>query len=143
MAMRAVFGLLAVAGLGLSMTGCDHMYGGADKALATQGLGNVGAVKRAENLYDVTYIGNDKMTGDYRRDMTLMQSAELCKSQGFKYFKASDTQAFSNHAAPQSLPGNDTPQVTLQVSCQQVQDTILVSDVDTVIARVTSQYTVN
>ncbi len=130
--------LLTVAGLALLLGGCDHMYGGMDK-----GLANVGAVKRGDNLYDVVYIGDDKTTGDYRRDMALKQSAELCKSQGFQYFKASDTQVYSNHMSPQKVTADDTPQVTLQVSCHQTQDADLVSDVDTVISRITSEYTVN
>jgi len=158
MNVRAVHALIAAAGLGLLMSGCDHMYGGVDKGLAFQGLpthgavakgtANVGAVKRGDNLYDVVYFGNDKVTDDYRRDMTLIQSAELCKSQGFRYFKASDTQAFSNHIAPvKTTPtktaADETPLVTLQVSCYQSAETALVAEVDTVIARITTQYTVN
>ena len=143
MTWRASFALVAAAGLGLLLTGCEHMYGGVDKGVATRGLANVGAVKRGDNLYDVVYIGKDKAPDAYRRDMTLMQSAELCKAQGFRYFKASDTQTFSNHTAPVKSDPLDTPQVTLQVSCYQAQETELVAEVDTVIARITTQYTVN
>ena len=138
MKKRASGALIAAVGLGLLLGGCDHMYGGMDK-----GLANVGAVKRGENLYDVVYLGDDKATGDFRRDMALMQSAQLCKAQGYKFFKASDTQVYSNHAAPKTLAAGENPQVTLQVSCHKELDADLVDDVDTVIDRISAQYTVN
>ncbi|ESQ73843.1 hypothetical protein [Asticcacaulis sp. AC402] len=133
---KSIFLALAVCGLGLS--GCEHMYGGVDA-----GVANVGAVKRADNLYDVVYLGNDKTTPEYRRAMALKQSAELCKAQGFQYVKASDTQVFSTFETPDKLPSNEAPQMTLQVSCHTVDDAGTAVTVDSVIAEITSQYTTN
>ena len=129
--------LLALSACGLVLSGCESMYGGVDA-----GLANVGAVKRGDNLYDVVYLGQDKKTPDYHRDMAMMQSAELCKAQGFKYVKASDTQAYSNFSSPDAQPA-EAPQLTLQVSCHQAADTDNIVAVETVIARITSQYAVN
>lgn len=128
--------ILAVGSLMLS--GCASMYAGADV-----GLASVGAVKRGDNLYDVVYMGQDKKPHDFRRDMALKQSAELCKAQGFKYFKASDTQTFSTFITPDKLPAGEAPQVTLQVSCFAAQDNEAIQPVDTVIARIAAQYVIN
>ncbi|ESQ89380.1 hypothetical protein ABAC460_12785 [Asticcacaulis sp. AC460] len=130
--------LLVLALGGLSLSGCEHMYGGVDASVA-----NVGAVKRADNLYDVVYLGNDKTTPEYRRAMAMKQSAELCKAQGFQYVKASDTQVFSTFETPEKVPSNEAPQVTLQVSCHSVEDAGTAVAVDSVIAEITSQYTTN
>ncbi|EGF90088.1 hypothetical protein ABI_45150 [Asticcacaulis biprosthecium C19] len=133
---KTIFLALTLCGLGLS--GCEHMYGGVDA-----GVASVGAVKRADNLYDVVYMGNDKTAPEYRRAMAMKQSAELCKSQGFQYVKASDTQVFSTFESPEKLPASEAPQVTLQVSCHAVQDADSIVAVDSVIASITSQYTTN
>jgi hypothetical protein len=130
--------LLAIALCSVALAGCEHMYGGVDT-----GVANVGAVKRADNLYDVVYLGNDKTTPEYRRAMAMKQSAELCKAQGFQYVKASDTQVFSTFESPDKVPSNEAPQVTLQVSCHTSQDADSGVAVDSVIAEITSQYTTN
>lgn len=130
--------MLALAVCGLGLSGCEHMYGGVDASVA-----NVGAVKRADNLYDVVYIGNDKTSPEYRRAMAMKQSAELCKSQGFQYVKASDTQVFSTFESPDKVPAKDAPQVTLQVSCHTVEDAGTAVAVDSVIAEITSKYVTN
>lgn len=101
---------------------------------------DVGAVKRGDNLYDVVYIGATMGPVDYMRDMTLYQSAELCQAKGYKYFRASDTQAYSNHPAPND--GTlETPKLTLQVSCLLAENEATVSyGVDAVIDRVKTNY---
>ena len=76
----------------------------------------VGAVKRGDNLYDVVFIGEAKGSTEYVRDMTLYQSAELCQSQGFEYFRASHAPAYSTHEAPKA-PVAEQPKLTMQVSC--------------------------
>lgn len=101
-------------------------------------MSDVGAVKRGDNLYDVVYIGKASDSTEYMRDITLYQSAELCQANGFKYFKASDTQ-YANRTAPEK-PG-ETPKVTLQVSCLlAMNDASAIYGVDTVINRVRSSY---
>jgi hypothetical protein len=116
----------------------------ADTAAAPGAQVDVGAVKRGDNLYDVVYMGKASDSTEYMRDLTLYQSAELCQAKGFKYFKASDTQAYANHPTPEQTPAkasDETPKVTLQVSCLlAMNDAPVAYGVDTVINRVRSSY---
>ncbi|HVZ30626.1 MAG TPA: hypothetical protein VG839_09550 [Asticcacaulis sp.] len=103
-------------------------------------MADVGAVKRGDNLYDVVYLGKASDSTEYMRDITLYQSAELCQANGFKYFKASDTQTYANHTTPDQANG-ETPKVTLQVSCLlAMNDAPVAYGVDTVINRVRTSY---
>ena len=125
-----------LAALALSLSGCAGMYGGIDK-----GLSHIGAVKRGDNLYDVVYLGNDGSTAGRRHDLTLLQSAELCRERGYDYFKASDTQAWSTYA-----PGarREAPKLTLQVSCYPSEDaTMLTYRTDDVIDRIKTSYRID
>ena len=136
---RATLGL-AVIGLGLSA--CVHPKTAelATTAAPQAGSVDVGAVKRGDNLYDVVYIGATLGPVDYMRDMTLYQSAELCQAKGYKFFRASDTQAYSNHAAPSDATV-ESPKLTLQVSCLLAENEAAVSyGVDAVISRVKTSY---
>ena len=109
------------------------MYVGADK-----GLSHIGAVKRGDNLYDVVYLDRDGASAEQRRDLALLQSAELCKARGYDYFKASDTAARSTFDA---LPAQDAPQLTLQVSCYASGDAAPVTySTAEVIDRISTRY---
>ncbi len=134
---------IALAVIGLGLTACVHSKKVAIVTPATveqATSADVGAVKRGDNLYDVVYIGATMGPVDYMRDMTLYQSAELCLAKGYKYFRASDTQAFSNHAAPNDGVA-ESPKLTLQVSCLLAENEAAVSyGVDAVISRVKTSY---
>lgn len=137
-------GILGLAVVGLTLSACAHTGGGKAGLMALlpaePAPSSIGAVKRGDNLYDVVYLGKAEQSSDYMRDMTLYQSAELCQQQGFKYFKASDTPAYSNHSAP-SQPSQDAPKLTLQVSCLLAEnDASVTYGVDTVITRVRTNY---
>jgi hypothetical protein len=133
---RVFFGLVAV---GLLASACVHKpsVAVADPEPAPV---EVGAVKRGENLYDVVYIGDAKGSTEYVRDMTLYQSAELCQSQGFAYFRASHAPAYSTHEAPKT-PAVEQPKLTMQVSCLLAANDATVSyGVNEVIDRVRISY---
>jgi hypothetical protein len=134
----AFFGLAAV---GLLATACVHKET-APVAVAEPVAApvDVGAVKRGDNLYDVVYIGDEKGSTEYVRDMTLYQSAELCQSQGFEYFRASHTPAYSTHEAPEK-PVTEQPKLTMQVSCLLAANDATISyGVNEVIDRVRLSY---
>lgn len=138
---RAFVGLVAI---GLLASACVHKPA-APVAVAEPEPApvEVGAVKRGDNLYDVVYIGDSsdtKSSTEYVRDMTLYQSAELCQSQGFAYFRASHTPAYSTHEAPQT-PVAEQPKLTMQVSCLLAANDATVSyGVNEVIDRVRISY---
>ncbi len=141
--VRVVFAGVAC----LAVSGC--VTNGAQKASfadldapRAERSNDVGAVKRGDNLYDVVYIGKATDSTEYMRDITLYQSAELCQANGFKFFKASDTQTYANHTAPEKTHG-ETPKVTLQVSCLlAMNDAPVAYGVDSVITRVRSSYNI-
>ncbi len=109
------------------------MYGAIDG-----GLGHIGAVKRGDNLYDVVYLGNDGASQGRRRDLTLLQSAQLCKAQGYDYFRASDTEAWSTFSPGRT---HERPKLTLQVSCYPSSDAASITyKTDDVIGRVKASY---
>jgi hypothetical protein len=136
---RTIVGLAAV---GLLATACVHK---ADAPVAVVEPApapvDVGAVKRGDNLYDVVYIGDAKNSTEYVRDMTLYQSAELCQSQGFAYFRASHTPAYSTHEAPKKPAAEEEPKLTMQVSCLLAANDASISyGVNEVIDRVRLSY---
>ncbi len=122
-----------IAGLLLGLSACAGTYVGADK-----GLSHIGAVKRGDNLYDVVYLDRDGASPEQRRDLTLLQSAELCQARGYDYFRASDTAARSTFT---TLPDQDTPGLTLQVSCYASGDATAVTySTREVIDRISARY---
>lgn len=134
----AFFGLVAI---GLLATACANKPA-APVAVAEPVAApvEVGAVKRGDNLYDVVYIGEQQSSTEYVRDMTLYQSAELCQSQGFEYFRASHTPAYSTHGAP-AKPVAEQPKLTMQVSCLLAANDATISyGVNEVIDRVRLSY---
>lgn len=135
---RKVIGLSVV---GLILSACVQTS--TDKVAVSEPMAapvDVGAVKRGDNLYDVVYIGEKQGSTEYVRDMTLYQSAELCQSQGFEYFRASHTPAYSTHDAP-SRPVAEEPKLTLQVSCLlAANDATVAYGVDDVISRIRTSY---
>ncbi len=120
------------------LTACAGMYAGADK-----GLAHIGAVKRGDNLYDVVYLGKGSASQGQRRDLTLLQSAELCRDRGYDYFKAADTQAWSTYEPGADKADKDAPTVTLQVSCYPSADDAVTYDTRQVIDRIKSSYNIN
>lgn len=146
----AIVRVVCLAAVCVAMTGCASMgfrttaSPAADAAAPAVEMADVGAVKRGDNLYDVVFIGKASDSSEYMRDITLYQSAELCQAKGFKFFKASDTQTYANHATPEPTPAKtegETPKVTLQVSCLlAMNDAPVAYGVDTVISRVRSSY---
>lgn len=137
-----IAGVACLAVSGCVTDGAQKTSLAAVEAPKAEGMNDVGAVKRGDNLYDVVYLGKASDSTEYMRDITLYQSAELCQANGFKFFKASDTQTYANHTAPEQTQG-ETPKVTLQVSCLLAQNDAPVSyGVDTVIKRIRSNYNI-
>ena len=137
----SVRGLIGLSVAGLLLAACVHKKA-APVAVVEPAPApvDVGAVKRGDNLYDVVYIGDAEGSTEYVRDMTLYQSAELCQSQGFRYFRASHTPAYSNHEAPKA-PVAEQPKLTMQVSCLLAANDATVSyGVNEVIDRVRLSY---
>ncbi len=89
---------------------------------------------------DVVYLGRDGASQGQRHDLTLLQSAELCRDRGYDYFKAADTQAWSTY---EHGADKDAPTVTLQVSCYPSADDAVTYDTRKVIDRIKSSYNIN